>query len=231
MLEGLGMVTQAVGYLRVSSKGQLKGTGLDDQQKAVERFAEKNGLEMVRFYKDAKTGTTEERDEFARMLADLIANGVKTIVVDALDRLARDLNVQLLLLAKLESEGITLLNALTGDDVTAAMRDDPMKKAMVQIQGVFAELEKNLLVRKLKRSRTEKRNEQGRCEGRKPFGATKTEENTLHRIKQLRRKPRGQARKSFGAVAKILNEEGHQTRTGKPWNRGTVWAICQRLDA
>ena len=77
MLEGLGMVTQAVGYLRVSSKGQLKGPGLDDQQKAVERFAEKNGLEMVRFYKDAKTGTTEERDEFARMLADLIANGVK----------------------------------------------------------------------------------------------------------------------------------------------------------
>ena len=106
-----------MGYLRVSGTGQLKGSGLERQERSITKFADENQLEVVQFYSEAITGTTDERPKFARMLADLIANGVKTIVVDALDRLARDLNVQLLLLARMEAEGITLLNALTGDDV------------------------------------------------------------------------------------------------------------------
>ena len=219
---------KAVGYLRVSSKGQLKGAGLDDQQKAVERCAKKNGFTIVRYYKEAKTGTTDDREQLTEMIADLIANGVKTIVVDALDRLARDLNVQMLLLAKLESEGITLLNALTGDDVTAAMREDPMARAMIQIQGVFGELEKNLIVRKLKRRRIEMRKETGRCEGRKPFGWTPAEKSTLNYMQQVARKPRGGQKLSFQQIADTLNQDGHSTRSGKPWKRGTVHAILSR---
>ena len=219
---------KAVGYLRVSSKGQLKGAGLDDQQKAVESFAKKNGFTIVRFYKEAKTGTTDDREQLTEMIADLIANGVKTIVVDALDRLARDSHVQQILLAKLEAEGITLINALTGDDVTAAMREDPMARAMVQIQGVFAELEKNLIVRKLKRSRITKRKETGRCEGRKPFGWTPAEKSTLNYMQQVARKPRGGQKLSFAQIADRLNQEGHSTRSGKPWKRGTVHAILSR---
>ena len=46
----------------------------------------------------------------------------------------------------------------TGQDVSEAMQKDPMLKALVQIQGVFAELEKNLLVRKLRRARDSIRN-------------------------------------------------------------------------
>ena len=47
------------------------------------------------------------------------------------------------------------VSASTGEDVTATMRDDPMRKALIQIQGVFAELDKSLLVRKLRKGRVE----------------------------------------------------------------------------
>jgi len=50
------------------------------------------------------------------------------------------------------------------------MQADPMMKAMVQMQAVFAELDKSLLVRKLKKARRLKKQRNGHCEGRKPFG-------------------------------------------------------------
>ena len=60
---------------------------------------------------------------------------------------------QSLLLSKLAQHGIILINCVTGEDVTAAMSDDPMRKALIQIQSVFSKLEKSRLVSKLRRQR------------------------------------------------------------------------------
>jgi DNA invertase Pin-like site-specific DNA recombinase len=147
-------------------------------------------------------------------------------IVECLDRLARDMLIQTTLLAKLSLEGLTLLAANTGEDITQAINDDPMRKAMVQIQGVFAELDKSLTVRKLQRGRAAKREVTGSCEGRKRFGHYDGEPEVLQRIKQLRRKPPGGDRRSFGAVAKALNVEALPSRSGKPWTRATVRKIC-----
>ncbi len=95
----------------------------------------------------------------------MMSNGVKVVVVESLDRLARDLLVQSVLLSKLAVEGLTLIAANTGEDVTAAMQTEPTRKFLVQIQGALAELDKSLLVRKLKRGREAKRAATGRCEG------------------------------------------------------------------
>ena len=67
----------------------------------------------------------------------------------------------------------------------------PMLKAMIQVQGVFSELDKSMLVAKLRKARQAKKNKTGQCEGRKPFGFYPGEAKTLKRIKQLHRKPRG----------------------------------------
>jgi len=216
------MRAKAFGYIRVSGKGQVGGHGPGRQKDIIEGFARKAGLQVVGWYRDVHTGTKEDRPAFVEMLEAILTNGTKVVIVESLDRFARDLMVQTMLLAKLEAEGITLLSASTGEDVTASMRDDPMKKAMVQIQGVFSELDKSLTVRKLRKARDRKREVDGRCEGRKPFGEKPGEAETLDRIKQLRRKPRGGKRRSFGQVAGILNAEGRPTRTGRPWSRSAV---------
>lgn len=157
------------------------------------------------------------------MVATILGNGVHTILVESLDRLARDVMVQSLLLAKLAQHGITLINCVTGDDVTASMSDDPMRKALIQIQSVFSELEKSRLVSKLRRAREAT----GECEGRKAFGEKLGELEVVEQMKSLRRKRAGK-RMSFAKIAVELNRLGVSTRTGAQWYTTTVKNILSR---
>lgn len=221
---------QAVAYCRVSSKGQQKdGTGLDRQEQIITDYAKKNSYELIGVYTEAMTGTDADRPQFTQMLADLLSNSCRVVIVERLDRLARDLGVQLQLVGLLCSKGFTLISADTGQDVTAAFSGDPMLKAMIQVQGVFSELDKSMLVKKLRKAREAKKVKTGRCEGRKPFGFYPGEAETLKRIKQLYRKPRGEKRLGFYKIARILNDEGWPTRTGTAWHGSHVSAILKRL--
>jgi len=223
------MTMKAYGYVRVSGTGQLKGHGPERQRDDIAAFATRNGIEVVEVFQDAWTGTEDDRPAFMEMLTAMMDNGVRTVIVESMDRFARDLAVQMQLIAKLVSDGITLIPANTGQPISSETLDDnPMLKAMTQIQGVFAELDKSLTVRKLKKARDAKRHANGRCEGPRPFGANPDETAALDRIKGLRRKPKGGDRRSFAKVAAVLNAEELATRTGKPWNRGTVHVICRR---
>jgi DNA invertase Pin-like site-specific DNA recombinase len=217
----------AVGYCRVSGKGQQNtGTGLDRQEDAVRAYAKKNGYKLVQVYLEAFTGTETDRPIFENMLAELLDNGCRVIICECLDRLARDLSVQLQITALLASKGITLINAMTGQDVTHP--SDPMTLAMIQVQGAFAQLDKNLLVRKLKKGRERKKAKNGFCEGKKPFGDRPGEQETLDRIKQLNRKTKNEKRLGPYQIARILNEEDRPTRHGKSWHGSAVRKIIDR---
>jgi DNA invertase Pin-like site-specific DNA recombinase len=220
---------QAVAYCRVSSKGQREGTGLDRQEQIIKSYAKQSGYELTNLYQEAMTGTDADRPVFTQMITDLLSNGCRTIIIESLDRLARDLAVQMKLIALLIARKITLIVASTGRDVTSDMLADPMLKAMVQVQGVFAELDKSLLVRKLRNAREKKRSEDGRCEGRKPFGFYPGESETLERIKVLYRKKPGEKRLGFYQIATILNKEGRPTRKGTPWTGSHITLIIDRL--
>lgn len=215
--------TGAVGYLRVSGQGQVEGHGWERQEAAILGFARGHGFELKRLYKEAHTGTEADRPAFTEMLADLLANGSRVVIVESLDRLARDLMVQTSLLGRLRAAGIALYSASTGEDVTAAIADDPMREALVLVQGVFAQVEKKLLVRKLRKAREAMRKRDGRCEGRKPYGP-----EVIARIRELRRKRPGVPRLSWEGVARSLNEAQIPTKSGKPWRSGTVYGIAQR---
>ncbi len=221
------MNTPAYGYTRVSSAEQVKGYGPQRQREDIEAFGSEYCYRIVRHFDDAHTGTESDRPQFMEMLSAMMSNGVKVVIVESLDRFARDSFVQSLLLSKLASVGLTLIAANTGENVTDAMTKDPMRRFVVQLQGLLSELEKNLLVQKLKRGRQAKRDETGRCEGRKPFGHYEHESPVLDRIRQLRRKPRLGERPTFDAVAKVLNNESMPSRSGKPWTRSTVQKICK----
>lgn len=228
-----------VAYLRVSGKGQVDGTGFDRQLDAITAWARHTGATVERVYREeGVSGTLDEshRPQFAAMVEDLLSNGCRTVVVESLDRFARDLSVQMQLLAYLISKGLTLISATTGDDVTAAVADDPMRRAMVQMQGIFSELDKNLLVRKLRKGREKRRSEAGKCEGRPFFGQRPGEAETLERIKELYRKPRDGQRRSLQEIADLLNKEldKYPTRvrradgTIRPWSKGTIHALVRR---
>ncbi len=218
----------AVGYLRVSGKSQLDGNGPERQEELIRAFAAKNGIEVTQCFTEAYTGTEADRPMFSEMLADLLANGCRIIIVECLDRLARDLIVQMGLLNLLIEKGVVLISAMTGENVTEAVQDDPMRKAMIQIQGVFAELEKALLVRKMSKAKAAIRKTGVKCDGRKAYGEKEGEQAILDRVRSLRRKPRKGVKLTWDEVAAALNAEGSLNRSGGQWTRQSVHKVCKQ---
>lgn len=227
---------KAYGYLRVSGQGQIDGNGFDRQQEAINQFAEKSGIEIVKFYNEQVSGTTDstEREIFQQMISAILRNGVRTILVEGLDRLAREYRVQEQLLIYLASKGIALYDSRTGENVTEAITADPMKKAMIQMQGIFAELEKNLLVKKLRVARQSKKEETGKCEGRKGYkDNSEKKEFLLKAIRSHRRKPKKGKRKTYLEVAECLNElskkdDRYASFSGKDWSGPMIQNFMQK---
>jgi DNA invertase Pin-like site-specific DNA recombinase len=220
----------ALSYLRVSGKSQIEGDGFDRQRESVRRFAGSNGFKLLDEYRDEGVSGTRDlgdRPGLAALLDRIESNGVKVVIVERADRLARDLMVNEVIVDQLTRAGARVLTA-DGADLTAA-DDDPTRTLIRQVLGAVAQFEKSVLVLKLRAARDRKRRRDGRCEGRKPFGTRPGESAVIDRMRELRRKPKGRVRLSVAGIAAALNSEGCLTRTGKPWAPGTVHAILQRI--
>ena len=211
---------KAFGYLRVSGKGQLGGDGFIRQEKAIDKYAKDNGLEVYHIYRDeGVSGTMINRPALVEMLVDLEENGhgIKTVIVEKMDRLARVLLIQETVISDFREKGINLISALEGADLLDV---DPTRQLVRQILGAISEYEKHCLVQKLRVARQQKRAKPGKCEGRKSYKQAAPE--TVAYIKRLRRKPKGMKRKTYREIATVLNIEGISTLNGQPWNLQTV---------
>lgn len=229
---------KAFGYCRVSGVGQVDGNGFERQENAIRAFAQKSKIEIVHMYREQVSGIKDQddREVFQEMVSTILRNGVHTIIVEGLDRLAREYRVQEQLIIYLASKGITLIDARTGEDVTKAVNEDPMKKALIQMQGIFAELEKNLLVKKLRLARESKRMTTGKCEGRKGWGDMPDRRDAiLGQIRTFRRKPKLGKRLTYIEVANQLNQlakndDIYETITKRPWTGAMVQNFLLRYD-
>ncbi len=99
-------------YLRVSGLGQVDGYGFDRQEKTCRAYAKANGYEVGGVFKEGGVSgcnDVEDRPAFQEMMASILANGVKTIIVESLDRLAREYRIQEALLIYLASKGGSLM--------------------------------------------------------------------------------------------------------------------------
>ena len=219
-------------YLRVSSLSQVDGFGFDRQEEVCLAYAKKAGYKIAGVFQEAGiSGIADEtqRPAFQEMMTDILSNGVKTVIVESMDRLARELRIQETLLIYLASKGVDLISARTEENITQAVKDDPLKKALVQIQGVFAELEKNQLVRRLRKGRERKLAATGRCDGRKPYGQTPEEKKVIERIRAMRRTRRnGSPGMTMQEICDRLNSEGIPTRLGKQWFPAQIHGVLNR---
>jgi len=218
-------------YCRVSGKSQIDGHGYSRQLESIKAFCKNNNYEILEVFKEQVSGTKAESDrpEFTKMVAKILSNGCHIIVIESLDRLAREYRIQEQILVYLASKNIDLISANTGENITNAIADDPMKKAMIQMQGIFAELDKSMTVKKLRLSRERIRKEQGRCEGVKPYGSTPDEAEILKKMQYMRRRSRYQEKAmTFKAIAEKLNEDGIQTRHGRKWTANLVHNVLKK---
>lgn len=223
------MTGSAVAYCRVSGQSQISGDGFPRQLAAIRACCLAKGFDLVHEYlEEAVPGKLDEesRPAFQEMIADLLGNGCRTIVIEGMHRLAREYRTQEHLIIYLASKGITLISADTGEDITDAMMGDPMRRALVQIQGIFAELEKNLLVAKLAKARQRKKEKTGKGTGRHAFGEKPEEVQILETMKAL-----DSSGNSCRKIAEMLNIRGIPSRSRKLWRSSTVAKILAREKA
>lgn len=221
---------KAVSYLRCSGLGQVGGDTWDRQLAAIQKCARANRLELVDEFRDAGVSGTkdlENRPGLAALLDRVESNGVRVVLVENATRLARDLMVSEVILQQLADAGCTVIAADSGTDLTADT-DDPTRRLIRQVLGAVAEFDRRVTVLKLRAARERIRRRGQRCEGRKPFGSRPTEQAAIDRIRDLHRKPVGRPRRSLREMCDVLNSEGIQTRTGKPWTRQVLHKILQR---
>jgi DNA invertase Pin-like site-specific DNA recombinase len=221
---------QLATYLRVSSDSQLDGFGLDMQRAAVERWADATDHEIVSECIDAGvSGTLQvvDRPGLACALEAISGGDADGLVVARLDRLARELTVQEAILAALWRNGAEVYTA----DAGLVLRDDPddpMRTAMRQMAGVFAQLDRALIVKRLRDGRRAKKAAGGHPSGRYPFGHGKEgpaprEQRVLDQIRELRRE--GWA---WDEIAADLNARGlaYAPRTAERWSPRNVAKVA-----
>lgn len=221
---------KAFAYIRVSGKAQVDGDGPDRQREKILAFCVKNGLTFANeFFEEGVSGTVDglDRPAFVRLLgeAELYPPDDRRpcIVVERMDRLARTLVVQEVLLAECKKRGIKVFSADRGELVDQASDGaDPSVVLIRQILGAVAQWEKSVIVMKLKAAKDRKRRETGRCEGPKPYGSRPGESEILNYALSLK-----QLGFPMAHVAGSLNLCGFKTRTGKQWNKARVAHLFQ----
>lgn len=220
----------AFGYVRVSGKGQIDGDGPERQSDAIKAFCQQFGVKLLEpiFFEPAVSGTVSamDRPAFAQMVSYIEANStlqVDCIVVERLDRLARDLMVSELLLAECRKRKIAVYAADQGALIDLASNElDPTRKLVRQILGALAEWEKSALVKKLRVARDRARRENGHCEGPKKFGSTESEATVLAQLKAMQ--IGGQ---TLREIAQNANQMGLKSRSGQPWTKASVFNVLQ----
>src|SRR5688572_21592025 len=111
------MKTKAFTYLRVSGKGQIDGDGFPRQREAVTRYAKRHQVQIVTEFRDEGVSGTKEafdRPGLTDLMVAIKTNGVRTILVERADRLARDLMVGEIILAECRQLGVKVVSAECG---------------------------------------------------------------------------------------------------------------------
>jgi DNA invertase Pin-like site-specific DNA recombinase len=214
-------MTKAFAYLRVSGKGQLEGDGFPRQTLAVQQYAKVNQIEVVQTFREEGVSGAKDLDHrpaLSALIEALHGDGVKTVIVERVDRLARDLMVQESIIADLKRNGYEVISVAEPD----LCSDDPSRVLMRQVLGAFSQYEKAMIVSKLRGARQRKKAKAGRCEGRHPFGMHRGELDTLSKMQELRRQG-----ESYEAIARALDEAGMKPRYATVWSAVVVNRILR----
>lgn len=218
------MGSKAVGYIRVSSATQLDGYGLAAQEADIRKSVKSHGLKLTQVFRDeGVSGSLEAalRPGLAEALGRIESGEAEVLLVPRLDRLARRLTIQEAALAQVWRHGGTVVAADQGE-IVQDDPDDPMRTAMRQMMGVFGQLERSMIVARLRRGREMKRATGGYAAGRPPYGyrtdggslvAVPEEQRAIKLARRLRK--RGL---SYRQIADRLEAEGLLPRSGGRWH-------------
>jgi len=226
--EATEWIMRLAAYLRVSTAQQAEEDrfGLARQRHDVEQFIVRSDGEhvLVAEYVEVASGTNgiTGRTAFPDLLTALRDGDVDGLVISDMTRLSRTLTTQEALLAAVWSYGGRVFTA-DGLEVAQDDPDDPMRTAMRQMAGVFAQLERSMISKRLRDGRKAKaRVTAGYAWTFAPAGFEKVDGVLVPMadaaIWQAHRRASDLRDEglTLRAVAEALTNEGFATASGKP---------------
>lgn len=222
-------------YIRVSGQGQVvDGLGLEIQADLIRADAAKHGHALLKFETDPGiTGTIDEagRPGIMNCLRAIKDGKSRGLYIVNLGRLSRHLTVQEAILSKIWEYGGIVITVESGE-VLRDDPDDPMRTACRQMAGVFFQLERAMVVKRLKNGRDYKASQGGHACGASPFGAAavegdlvpvEAEQIAVKRMVELR-----DGGASLRQIVAALEAEGIKTKKNAKWHPATVGRILAR---
>jgi DNA invertase Pin-like site-specific DNA recombinase len=153
------MPKRAVLYMRVSTVDQHPETQLHD----LRGMAAQRGFEIVAEYTDTISGAKAKRPGLNNLLYDARRGKFDVVLVWAFDRIARSVRHFLEVLDELNHLNIEFVSFRENVDTGG-----PLGRAMVVIIGAIAELERNLIIERV-RAGMRRAKLEGRHIGREPL--------------------------------------------------------------
>ncbi|WP_299052141.1 recombinase family protein [uncultured Nocardioides sp.] len=228
-------VTLNVGlYLRVSTAGQVESESLPAQERDCRVWAEAQGHKVAGVFSDpGRSGTLPagDRPGLTAALDALTTGTIDGLVMRDLDRLARQLTIQEVVLAQVWARPNTAVFTL-GGEVPRDDPDDPMRTFARQVMGAAAELERSMLVKRMRDGRRYKAEQGQHANGPAPYGwrsvngdlrSVQDEQVALGVMRRLAAQGWSHAR-----IAAALREGGHPTKRGGAWSPPVVSRILAR---
>jgi len=182
-------------YARVSTHEQDP----DMQLMALRDYAQKRDFHIFSEYVDFISGTTETRESYDRLLADVRKRKIDIVLVWRFDRFARSTKALITALDEFNSLGVDFISYQENIDTTS-----PLGRAIFTIIAAIAEFEKDLIVQRVKAG-LEKAKSKGQQLGRRPI--TAEQQTTIHSLRSDGLSIRRIAKKenlSVGVVSKYL---------------------------
>jgi DNA invertase Pin-like site-specific DNA recombinase len=230
-----GEQMRLVAYIRVSTKGQAEdGYGREDQTRKVRAWAKRNGHTLcgpVAFDQASGTTPVDQRDGFVDALNRVRDGRCEGLLVVNLGRIARLLTVQEGALAMVWASGGRVF-AVDSGEVLQDDPADPMRTAIRQMMAVFHQLDRAMIVARLKGGREVKAASGGYAYGAPGFGQRASdkalvvdpgEQTTIRRLLELERDGL-----SLRQMAAILDGEGRRPKRGGSWHPQTVARVLER---
>ena len=153
------MTKRAALYCRVSTADQNPDTQLLD----LREFANQRGFEIVGEYTDVISGAKAKRHGLDSLMSDARRHRFDVVLVAAFDRIARNVRHFLEVMDALNHLGVEFISLRENIDTSG-----PLGRAIVVIVGAIAELERSLIVERVKAGMRRAKLE-GRRIGRQPL--------------------------------------------------------------
>lgn len=217
----------AVAYVRVSTDAERQALGLEAQRQSIESWAKRERVTIVEWFTEEVSGGAplEKRPVLLEALAAVAAHRVHALVVQRLDRFAREPLTAALAEAELRKHGAAI-ECADG----AGSGEDPTSELVRGILLSVARFEKAMIRARIRSALAVKR-ARGEMTGTAPFGMRvandgKTLERDAHEqsvIEKLR------ALRAQGLTLRAVQERAASTglvgRKGRPLTLSSVHAI------